>query len=738
MIIQFFSRLLVKTCNKRIIVEVLLFLFLLLPSVPIHSQENNQLDLNHYYRFPFSIGAEYTSISPFKDYAYGSPYSIFEISGNIRYPLPILPQLQIVGKGGIINFNSNNSLDLLRWDSTHYFAAMGLGYSHRLSKMVEIGGKVLGGYSQCVYPNLLGDAGPAASHNLLAEGTLDAAFNPSFSFSINASPGVKYFRSFSPMSDFDGFVFSFGISGSFRFGKDPDSPDVEIQNIKFSNFEVPDLFAAMQSFYAKNPLGYVELANTEKEKIEDLQVSFFQSGYMDSPTPSFSIDELDGGGSVRSPLLASFNQEIFSTEGITPLTGEIIVNYRVNRRVVEQRRSVSYDLYDKKTMTWDDDRKVAAFITPADSALQNYGSFIRQSCKESELPGLSSALQTGVQVFHALGEIGCLYQLDPISPFISAQENTLVPDSVNLPRDTLKKITGDCDDLTVLYCSIMETVGIETAFITIPGHIFAAFNTKSASRDYKQIHADRSMTIPVDGEIWVPVEITMIGTSTFREAWRTGMENWNRYSNTPDSRGFIKTRIAQETYRPVGLREKDLGLQYGNPANIRAAFIQDRDAIVESLTKEQIDKAAATGRKQDYNQLGITFARLGQLSMAEAAFRQALDKDPGYLSAGANLGNIFFYQENYPEALDTYHRVETSMISAGRESSPSALKVFLNISRAYYNLEEFDNAAEYFNLAAAIDQEKVADFTYVLTPTAEVNSRAAQAEKTSIFFLEDE
>lgn len=717
---------------------VLLLVLLVFPVFGITSQENIRLDLNRYYRFPLSVGAEYASLSPFKDYAYGSPYSIFEISGNARMPIPPLPQLQIVAKGGMINFNSNDSLDLLRWDGTHYFAAAGLGFSHRLSKMAEIGGKILAGYSQCIYANLISAAGPVASHNLLVEGTVEAAFNPSYSFSINASPGVKYFRSFSPMDDFDGLTFSFGISGSFRFGKDPDSPDIDIQNIKFGAIDFPDLFAAMQSYYAKNSFGSVELKNTERDRIEDLQVSFFQPGYMDSPTPSFALTELEGGGSITAPLLASFNQEVFSTEGITPLAGEIIVTYRVNRRAVTQKQSVSYDLYDKKMMTWDDDRKVAAFITPADSALQNYGSFIRQSCKELELPGLSQALQTGIEVFHALGEIGCLYQLDPISPFTAAQENNLVPDSVSLPRDTLKKITGDCDDLTVLYCSIIETVGMETAFITIPGHIFAAFNTGASSRDYAQVHPDRSMTIPVDGELWVPVEITMIGLSTFREAWRTGIENWQRYADTPDARAFIKTRAAQEIYRPVGLREKDMGFQYGEASNIRRAFIQDRDAIVESLTKEQSETARASGRKQDYNSLGITLARLGQWTMAEAAFRRALEIDPGFTSAGANLGNIFYSQKKYPEALAVYHDVEQAMATGGRDSSPTALKVFLNISRTYYNLEQFDRAAEYFSFAEAIDQQKAAEFRYVLTPIADVSSRAAQMQESSIFFLEDE
>ncbi len=196
-----------------------------------------------------------------------------------------------------------------------------------------------------------------------------------------------------------------------------------------------------------------------------------------------------GGESREIDITASYNQEIFTTEGITPLTGEIIADYISRNKAANQRFSVSYDLHDKTALSWDDDRKVAAFITPADSALT---------------------------------EIGVLYQVDPTSPFTAAQSNPLIVDSISLPRDTLKRATGDCDDLTVLYTSILETVGIETAFITVPGHIYAAFNTRVPSRSYKSVHPDRNMTLNINGELWIPVEITMIGNDDFLSAWRKG------------------------------------------------------------------------------------------------------------------------------------------------------------------------------------------------------------------------
>ena len=151
---------------------------------------------------------------------------------------------------------------------------------------------------------------------------------------------------------------------------------------------------------------------------------------------------------------------------------------------------------------------------------------MRQICKDYTIDGFSPELQTAMQIFFALGELGILYQKDPTSPFEAAQENPLIVDAISLPRNTMTRATGDCDDLTVLFCSLMEAVGIETAFITIPGHIYAAFKTSTPSRSYKMLNPDRNMTLNIDGELWIPVEITLIGEADFLTAWRTGVEEY--------------------------------------------------------------------------------------------------------------------------------------------------------------------------------------------------------------------
>ena len=718
--------------RRRVVLLRLCFLFaaaLLFPQEP-------KLNYNTYYRFPLSLGVEYQSLSPFA--AYSSQFNIFDLSASVRWPIPSVPMLQPTLRAGMMRFDSQDQADPLKWDHTHWYAALGLDVAYRFVKNFELGAEALAGFSEAIFPHLLPEEGPVGTSNLLFEVGGRIALNPSYNFSIDVHPNLKYLLSLSPLKDFDGLIFGIGFAGSFRFGQDPDAPAAVIRSIRFDQVTIPDVFAAMQSYYVKHPVGTITVTNTEKYPISDVSVSFMQPGYMDSATQAASIRELKAGETRQFELFASFNQEVFRTEGVTPLTGEVIVAYKAKGRPAQQQQSVSYDLHDKTAITWNDNQKVAAFITPADSALRNYASFIRQACKEETIPTYNGPLQLAMQVFHGLEEIGCLYQADPALPFAKVQESPTVVDSISLPRDTLKRVTGDCDDLTVLFCSLLETAGTETGFITVPGHIYAAFNTKVAGRDYGVLHPDRGMTINLEGELWVPVEITLIGKTGFLESWRKGREEWTAHDNSPEKRGFLRTRECQELYRPVGLKETDLGLQYGRKEGILDGFRQDLNKLIETITDDARSAARKGGRKQDFNKLGIMYAEFLRYGQAEEAFNQALKLDPGYESARVNLANLLFLKKEYPAALARFQDAYREMERKGEGSSAKGLKVLLNISKTCYQMADYPEAQEYYGKAQAIDPEQVKLFAY-LEERRPDEARAAEEKDLAyeILFLEE-
>ena len=701
-------------------------LALALTSLSDLAAQMDGLDLNDYYRFPLSLGIQYRAMTPLEEYR--SSYDLLDLSAVFRLPLASMPTIQATFESGLLQYSARDSVNS-RWDHRDVYGLIGAAWSSRLTKNYELGAQITGGASLSNYPRLMPDSGSSYSQsNIVAEIGAMIQLVPSFNFAIELSPSLRYSRALGPLPDFDGFIFGLSLAGHIRLGDDPDAPKAALRSLQLGVEPFPPVFPAMQNWYSKNPIATVRVQNIERFPVQDIELTFYQKGFMDTPTLCATLPSLAPGESVELDILAAFNQEVFRNEGVTPLSGELTVTYRGKGRTGEQRTSVSYDLQDKSAITWDDDRKFAAFITPADSALRNYASYIRQTSKDKGLAGYNESVQFGAQLFHALAELGILYQVDPSQPFQAVSGNALTIDSVNLPRDTMRRITGDCDDLTALYSAILESAGIASAFITVPGHIYAAFNTRTAPKDFSDINADRSMTITVGDELWVPVEITMIGTSSFNEAWRKGAEQWNALSNRPLERHFFRTAESQEFFKPIGLRETDLGLQYGRKDPIVTNSVRDLNLIIDGIIGQAQTVARQSGRKEDWNRLGIKLARFGRYDKALEAFKAAVGMDPAYVGPRINAGNVFFLAGNYGKALEEFRSLE-KLPALSKDSRNLAL-LRINISKCFNALGDGSNASEYLQLAANLDPSLGNKYSYLATPGT--SARAAEVVNESM------
>lgn len=667
-------------------------------------------DLNELYRFPLSIGVDYLGLQALSGFS--SDFAIRSLGTELRLPFPFLPVLQARFSASQTSVIQNGSTGNGFWDHSIWDAGVGFLYATRFSKNFELGAGISVGVGQTYFSNL-DPAGVVGSPLVFGQGELRISLIPSYNFSVDLRPSLRYSQSLGPLTEFNGVSVGFGFGAAYRFGQDPDSAAALARAFRLSGLNMPNLFAAMQSYYANNPFAVLELTNDERQELQNVEVSFFQSGYMDAPTPVATFDKVPGKAAISINMVASFNQEVFKTEGITPLTGELLVSYRYKGRAVEQKFPISYELYDKTNIVWDDDRKVGAFITPSDSALRNYVAFVRQSLKADTNPQLNEGLQIAAQIYAGLTRLGLIYQADPVSPFIKAQEKQSLLDSVSLGRDTLRRGTGDCDDLTVLYASLLESAGIETGFITVPGHIYAVFNTRIPSRDFRELYPDRSMFLVVNDSLWIPVEVTLIGRQSFFDAWAKGAELWNLYEKDQEKRAFYRTMDSQKVYRPVALRASDLGLQYGSPDALSALYKVELSRISDGIFEPLLAAATKSNGKQDWTYLGIAYAKFGRLKDAEAAFNRVIKLDANSIGAQVNLGNIAYLQRDYRKALSQYQAAYSILSKQGKQNSLTAQKILVSMSKSYTGLKDFAQARATFEKATAIDSNQVREFAYL-------------------------
>jgi len=107
---------------------------------------------------------------------------------------------------------------------------------------------------------------------------------------------------------------------------------------------------------------------------------------------------------------------------------------------------------------------------------------------------------------------------------------------VQFPNQTLELKGGDCDDLSVGYSSLLESVGIQTALVDYKGngkvrHVNLLFNTKLSPNQAKLItNNDTKYFVreSIDGndEIWLSIEATSL--TDFETAWKLGTEKFNK------------------------------------------------------------------------------------------------------------------------------------------------------------------------------------------------------------------
>ncbi|HAK47409.1 MAG TPA: hypothetical protein DCO79_16000 [Spirochaeta sp.] len=243
--------------------------------------------------------------------------------------------------------------------------------------------------------------------------------------------------------------------------------------------------------------------------------------------------------------------------------------------------------------------------------------------------------------------------------------------------------------------------------------------------------------INLDGELWIPVEITLIGVSNFNEAWKRGSGEWHAWDNEPEQRGFTRTHEAQAVFRPVGLKESDLGLRYSSADILVSSVTEDLDAIRSECIAFYVDKANSRGKKQDYNRLGVAYSRFSDYPAAENAFNKAVSRDRSYIPALVNLANLETLRGREKQSLNIFYDILEQLKEKGKDETPLYGKILLNAARIEYNAGDVKIAGENFRKAEILAPDDSLAFSYIAGTDEGV--RASQSDyTTNLIFIEDE
>ena len=433
------------------------------------------------------------------------------------------------------------------------------------------------------------------------------------------------------------------------------------EQVRVQTIEMDSVFPALLQYYGDHSFGHATITNEGRFAANDVELGLYVRNSMTSEQRVEVADVLLPGATLEIPLHATFDESILGFVEGARLPARITVTYEMNGRRKSLEVSRQLRLHNRNAMTWDDDRKAAAFVTAKDSEVIRYASEIASVVRQEGPHSVNGNLRVAMGMFDSLAADGLSYVIDPNTPaYVDASANTQIVDFLQFPRQTFHYRGGDCDDLTTLYCSLLEAVGVHTAFVTIPGHVFAAFSLSLSPEEAKRF-LPGARYFEHEGEAWIPVEVTLLN-ETFLRAWEVGAKEYATHEANGDARVY-PMRENWRVYPSAGWDGEGVVVEGPRRDAVAEAYRAEMDDFIRRQLDPQVEAirdALSQSRSpvRLLNRLGVLYAQYGLVDEAKEVFEEVLAENDHY-PAMVNLANIYYLEEELPAALSLLERAAT-------------------------------------------------------------------------------
>jgi tetratricopeptide (TPR) repeat protein len=389
-------------------------------------------------------------------------------------------------------------------------------------------------------------------------------------------------------------------------------------------------------------------------------------------------------------------------------------------------------LNHRNAAIWDDNRRAAAFVTANDPSVLRLGKSTAGLVRQHGYPVLDLNLRIGVALHQALAEYGMSYVVDRSTPYAEFVQKKYAVDFLQFPRQTLEYRAGDCDDLSILYAALLEAVSVETAFVTVPEHIYIAFALQMTPQEARRFFVNPDSVIEMEEKVWLPLEVTEIQDG-FLKAWDSGAQAWRKYSDSGEA-AFYPIHQAWNVFAPVGLPGEGPTLDLPSERKTATAYERELNRLIERELFPRVEqlKAEISRRGGDVklmNRLGVLYARYGRKADAQREFQKILARGD-YFPALVNLGNIHFLNNELDRAKDYYLRAY--------RKQPDNPTILVSLAKVNHELEEYGEAEETYNKLKVVSPELAERFDYLALKGTGTARAGETAQERGIVLWEEE
>jgi hypothetical protein len=250
--------------------------------------------------------------------------------------------------------------------------------------------------------------------------------------------------------------------------------------------------------------------NTGNKPVTDFSISYQVPGYIDWTTPDV-LAQIPSGHTVIKCFYPQFPKKVTEIKNDTPSALETRIRWNdgsgpTREEVLREEfifrgvNEIEYtDLPSNEIVNWFDrwinSDLLAAMVTPNDPVVTEYAAAITEKLGGAlaGAGGDNDKIAVMAGLYNYMIETGMRYAGGMGFSETVGDTSTMVQ-SVRLPRDVILSNNGLCIELTLLWASVLEHLGMESLVFVIPGHAF--------------------IVVPLENEInglkFVPIECTAI------------------------------------------------------------------------------------------------------------------------------------------------------------------------------------------------------------------------------------
>ncbi len=488
----------------------------------------------------------------------------------------------------------------------------------------------------------------------------------------------------------------------------------KVISIKDATIRPSPVFRSQYPHYQESDFFDVVLGNSAQEPVR-ATVSLFLPRMMSTPHQEEVL--LPPQSSEKYTFKVTFDPDLFNQpEAAYDNFVNPVIQVRYSRNRQEQLVERSLDrvyVAGKNKLSWNEAGMVAAFVTPADLAVAGLARGLVQ-----RYDGMLAAkfnrgnIGKAALIFDALGVYKIRYQADQKLPFASIAADKTIFDTVQYPSELLDKPAGvdtkigDCDDLAVLYASLLENLSIDTAFLEAndpgKGHIYLMFDSGIPPDRAADQFTSSAEYVEWQGRIWIPVETTMFGF-TFADAWRNGVAEY-KVLKIRKLINEVYTQQWMQTYKAPTLPSVQVEL----PAAAALDSLLAKDLAFFDQRIDQIAMGSVTSldTPEGAYEAAVAYLRINHLEKALGMFDRVLALKADHADALNGKGVVLTHQGRYDEALELYNR-------ALQLSDDNGIR--MNIALTYYLKGEREQADKLFEQVKALDASYGELFDFLAT-----------------------